>query len=796
MKKLFSYVLALTLLVSTMSVAFAAPADVKDAKEAKAVDVLTALGVVNGYEDGTFRPDQVVTRAEMAKMIVVALGFEELAKGSTNTFTDASNHWAAGYIGACVGLGITVGYPDGSYKPNDTVTYAEAATMLLRALGWTDKALGGIWPVNYVSRAMSEEIFKDVDYKNAGAVRGDVAQLFFNTLTKEIGVVDQDGDYKTTDDDTMMSRLGATKVKDDAVYEGTLPTVGNFRSHIGEYSTLYTNKKKDKVVLVLNAATTLVGKVDGKKFVVSKDEKYDLTDAQLSDNVVHFTNAKKQTTDAALSTFNGETILSVDLKGKKIEKIHAASIWTVSKDAKITEDQVKELKNKNKLLGKKFKMKDKEIVKDSFELLGVEKLSDIKKDDIVYVYTVGNESDEVIAKIAVGTEVKEGLKISKRVGKKLTANGAVYEASKHSDLDFSDGDFEPSDKDEFTFLLDYYGKVYATKGESTVKANKYAYILAVDKGTKKTNFTEGKLAKVQLFLADGTAKIFDVKKASSDLFDKDTLTWEDAAEAQTPVKYAVNNEGQITALDKLTTPELDKATVKGSLVKKGSFEGTLTDKTAVFTFKKDGDKTKADDYGIMTLADLKKKDEVSGYGLVEKGNVSLILVSGSGVNNKDYVVITTSTQEEVVGGYEVPTFHKGEKKTYVTKELPTTDLAIFGLRTVTVNDGKATFSANPVDKDSAADYITTTKSAKLEGNIVKVEMDAEGEYKFLQLAEGVQIYTLEDDEVKVITKDDLASKIDEEAKAENANSVITKLETVDTVEKEAGVEFVFVTLAE
>ena len=93
------------------------------------VQVLMGLGVVAGYADGTFKPAQAVTRAEMAKLIVVALGLEDYAVG-TSKFTDmAGATWAQGYVNYAAGLGVILGYPDGTFHPNAQIKRGEFAKL-------------------------------------------------------------------------------------------------------------------------------------------------------------------------------------------------------------------------------------------------------------------------------------------------------------------------------------------------------------------------------------------------------------------------------------------------------------------------------------------------------------------------------------------------------------------------------------------------------------------------------------------------------------------------------------------
>jgi len=93
----------------------------------------TAAGIVQGYPDGTFRPDNQVTRVEMAQMLGNAMKLTPLAENPG--FKDiAADYWAAGMLAALEKNGILTGYPDGTFRPNETATRAEFANLLYKAL--------------------------------------------------------------------------------------------------------------------------------------------------------------------------------------------------------------------------------------------------------------------------------------------------------------------------------------------------------------------------------------------------------------------------------------------------------------------------------------------------------------------------------------------------------------------------------------------------------------------------------------------------------------------------------------
>lgn len=147
-------VLVVILLAVGPAAASSGFSDVEDGYWAgRYIDILRTHNVINGFPDGTFRPEDKVTRAQFTKMLMVALGFEEdsrILAGIPSSFVDVpNNHWSKGYLEAARELGIVTGYEEGKFGPEREVTQVEAIVILVRALGWEPeaiKATGSIYP--------------------------------------------------------------------------------------------------------------------------------------------------------------------------------------------------------------------------------------------------------------------------------------------------------------------------------------------------------------------------------------------------------------------------------------------------------------------------------------------------------------------------------------------------------------------------------------------------------------------------------------------------------------------------
>ena len=158
----------------------------------EAVDVCTTLNIIGGYEDGTFRPTGNVTRAEMCKMICVALnGGKEPTMGSglIGTFNDvAKDNWAAPYIEYCVSEGIVGGVGGGRFNPTGNITGTQAAKMLLCILGYNASIQGYVgsdfWETKINVDAAQKGLYDGLAGIDASAplTRDQAAQMIWNGL--------------------------------------------------------------------------------------------------------------------------------------------------------------------------------------------------------------------------------------------------------------------------------------------------------------------------------------------------------------------------------------------------------------------------------------------------------------------------------------------------------------------------------------------------------------------------------------------------------------------------------------
>ena len=170
-------------------------ADVTSENNVEAIEVLEAVGIMIGDENGNFNPDQNVTRNEMAVVMSNLMEYNVASYRDTSPFTDVPS-WAEPYVAACYTNGITAGYSDTIYGGSDTVTTAQAALMLMKALGYFQYStdFGADWQLSTVRQGNAIDLFNGVDSGVEQAMtRNDVAQLVLNTLRSGTVQAETDG---------------------------------------------------------------------------------------------------------------------------------------------------------------------------------------------------------------------------------------------------------------------------------------------------------------------------------------------------------------------------------------------------------------------------------------------------------------------------------------------------------------------------------------------------------------------------------------------------------------------------
>lgn len=262
-KKIISLVLALVMVLGTFTSVFAAETKKDEAKKPEASEKVEKIvgkdnkiqyiidkKLVEGYEDGSYGLDKNIKRSEITRLLVLANGNEDIAKklqGAMKIYSDVdTKHWANGVIsvGTTVpsdanGIAMLAGYPDGSFKPENDVTYAELAKMLVVLAKkdlTADMVKNAVWATSWMTWAAQLGILDDVDVKdsNMAANRADAFTMIYNALykmqefkrvpanetrgiisnfSKDVLTLNQDSkmEYKITDATVFVTGVNATR---------------------------------------------------------------------------------------------------------------------------------------------------------------------------------------------------------------------------------------------------------------------------------------------------------------------------------------------------------------------------------------------------------------------------------------------------------------------------------------------------------------------------------------------------------------------------------------------------------
>ena len=354
------------MMLSVMVVgAGAAFSDQSKIKNTEAVDACTALNIIGGYPDGSFKPEGNITRAEITKMICVGLnGGKEpnLATNTTPTFSDVRgtvSAWAEKYIESCAAQGIVSGVGGGKFAPAGNVTGTQLAKMLLVSLGYnatTEKFTGNAWATNVNVRATQKGLYEGLEKMDVSATltRDNAAQMVWNAMNayeveyKTNLIAGSDGKLSTqiTVQDKVVGSTNDKITLLEEKYEAWTD-VGTLSNIDGEKLTItmnaadvsasdYVNKDKNDKATIGDVTFSDLDKdysalLGQKVKVLFKNGK---TDDVIGVYATDDNNVLINTTASKLDTVSGETKIKVDGTKHSVDTKTGLSIWTISVDAK------------------------------------------------------------------------------------------------------------------------------------------------------------------------------------------------------------------------------------------------------------------------------------------------------------------------------------------------------------------------------------------------------------------------------------------------------------------------------
>ncbi|KNF09766.1 S-layer domain-containing protein [Gottschalkia purinilytica] len=628
MKKILSLVIALSLVLTSFTSVFAAaPNDVVGTEYEKAVEKLVSLGVLGGYGNGEYRPNNTITRAEFSTAVVRVKGLgsaAEAAKGPTSFADVPANHWASGYINIASKNGIVYGVGNGQFAPEAQITYEQAVTLVLRALGYEPAAVAkGGFPYGYLAVAAEEGLLDGVKGSfGQPASRGLVALLLDNALKIPEMIQVTFGNNqpewvksgtKGTEAKYLYEKLGFTKLK------GTVSKVDKDRNRITiEYKdkdgdvatkTLKVNKDfdfaganqskitvwydKDDLVHIYNIE-------DNAKYDAIKEAKDSRYDIRLVGEEKDYDLAK----NADIKIDGNTSDLTTLKKGVDYARVLLDSDGDVKYvDAyNLEDDIVVEDVNKNVI----FSYDDDELDLKDFTLVkgGKEISSGSLKEGDVVLYNLKAK----YAVVLTSDNVKEG-KIERVYDKvEFKLGGETYKSRDNAkyldgkDLGELTSDILGSMKDEGSkvkVVLDFKGNVVLVVGETGETAvSSYALVAKVNKTPSGRYGDEYAL---DVLTSEGKIVKHNVAKKVVEKFEG----WADV-NTNDILKLSIDDRGDVTKIEKAGTSDTIKSEVK--LDDKYVNGSKLQDSTLIFV----ANSTVADDqdhkeYKVYTLKEAKKE---------------------------------------------------------------------------------------------------------------------------------------------------------------------------------------------
>jgi len=156
--------------------------DVLSESTREILKILSVYGLMDGHDSESFKPGNCVTKAEMAKIATVLLGYEEFTRGMESSYSDMKGHWAERYVDIINELGILKGNDDNTYEPNKYITYTESIIAILKVLGYKDSAVSNNSVEGYMSLAKDLGLLKNLNNPSIYMTRESLANLVYNAL--------------------------------------------------------------------------------------------------------------------------------------------------------------------------------------------------------------------------------------------------------------------------------------------------------------------------------------------------------------------------------------------------------------------------------------------------------------------------------------------------------------------------------------------------------------------------------------------------------------------------------------
>ena len=589
MKKLLALVLTLVMTMALVVTSNAAFTDAADIEHTEAVEVLNALNVINGKEDGSFfDPNGTVTRAEMAKMItVIMLGDVDVTafKGTTTDLKDATG-WAEAYIKFCYSQGIIAGKGNNLFDGNANVTAAEAAKMLLVAIGYNAEVqgyTGAQWAINVTRDAQMSKFYDDLSVGAYQALtRDEAAQMIYNavlakTIVKSSSVDRLTGNitdiYEATGDSLLEETFGATRTVmtfngdekiNASLKEGQIKvdnttityTMDNGNDWIGEkVEVLWKDNATKGTKNTLDKEDAIYGVYNNGETEVLNVTKNDIGDQKSTDVKIKVSGTKydtentvtvwtNYTSSADKDATNGTTSANSDLTTALKQSQSGDKIKLILDDGKVKTAYITEYK-----LGTVTAVNSEKV---TISGLGAIKIADndvysgIAKNDVV-VYTKLYDATTADAYVTVTEAESVSGKVDGYKGtENVTLDGTVYKTLNKTTFATTNVGGETGEAQFTTGMIGENFTLYLVNGyvaaavQTSESATNYSLIIDTNAGAGVSAGNNWNPLKVVALGADGVKTTLTVDKDGATSFNiGDIITWTGtASEANIKVEKA------------------------------------------------------------------------------------------------------------------------------------------------------------------------------------------------------------------------------------------------------------------
>ena len=570
MKKLLALVLALVMTMSLVTISNAAFKDADKIDYKEAVDVMNAIGVFVGDENGKFNAKENLTREQAAKIIAyLELGDKTAdALVGSNIFTDvASTRWSAGFVGYCAQAGVVNGVGDSKFNPTGALTALQFGKMLLVELGYDAKAekMEGIdWAINTSKLMAKAKLMDGIDGSvNQVLTREQAAKMSLNALKAPTVVYDTKGSSLTVNGAEI--NFGASEAKYNTSDVAADQNISEKKLTSGEYTVELGEKLYPKLVLVdgdyAEAYDAFLRPADTWYYKNQKIGTYawtpDLTytksvsasELYMDLGISTVANGKKASYVAVDGVRNATQEGYLIQKSNTTDKFGGNGVLTeVYKD-----DNFVYIVEINTYVGDVSAVSAGTKTQNAYVTIanrgngtsGTYETTDFAVDDVVlytYSYKLDGAKYEGIQSVTKAAAKITGNLSEVTLGKNATVGSTKYDFSKKI-ANVADTTMLKYDVD---VILDSYG--YAIDIQPTNTNTAYAYVLNVKANAGDFNTT----AKAELLFTDGTTQVVSLNnsKDSTNVYTKGTsaagtnsvnvLTVGDI------VKYQVNNADKYT----------------------------------------------------------------------------------------------------------------------------------------------------------------------------------------------------------------------------------------------------------